>query len=303
MNIQFRSPLRLSLAGGGTDLPECYLKHGAKLLAVAIETKVYVFIGKQIKHQPTALNNLFKKYHPELNVFTKSDVSPGAGLGGSGAISVALVAASEYINTGTMLSSLDIGLKAYEWERKYLGQPVGFQDQLVSAFGGCIEMTANTKGEIKVSQRKDLVNGLNSLFLNNFILVETGIRRDASKLLSHLAKSYSFSDNSHPATVDEIEKAIIAKDGEMFGEILRMHWLSKCNRLPEASTEEIEHIINIAFAAGASGAKAIGAGAGGFILISGKTERKPEIIHIFKKSGYNIFETSISNIGVEKVLP
>ncbi|MCK5241112.1 hypothetical protein KAR34_01555 [bacterium] len=299
-NVQFSAPMRLSLAGGGHDLPAYYLKFGARLLAVALKTKIFVQIGTCVKHQSSPLTDLFQKQHPSLGVSIYSDVSPGAGLGGSGAVATALIAASHYLKTGSILPAIETGLTAYHWERDVLGHPVGFQDQLTAAIGGCVEMTAQPTGAITASKRPDLVKGLESLLANNFIIVETGLRRSAGKLLKTLAATYSKPNTSGPATVDEIEHAIHSEDGEMFGYLLKKHWESKCHRLPEAMTPEIDFIIQTALAAGADGAKAIGAGGGGFVLISGRKEKKSTIITTLCKVGCKIVNFSISSEGVKQ---
>ncbi len=296
-NLSIKIPLRISLAGGGLDLPEYYLTHGARLLSVAIDIFIQVNIGRNIEHQSSPLTNLFKSFHPDLNVSTNSTVSPGAGLGGSGAIAAGLVLAHNYINR-TSMAPLSIGLGAFDWERNILNMPVGFQDMMVAAFGSCIEMVANNKNEIISHKRPDLIDGLSSFFESNFLLVESGLRRKASTLLDDLAKSYEKEDkNTLPATIENIEKAILDKNIEMFGKIIKDHWIAKCKRLPEATNESINNIIHTVLSLGAFGAKNIGAGGGGFILICCAKENRKLISDTLSSAGYGVLTPSISFNG------
>jgi len=293
-NLSIKIPLRISLAGGGLDLPEYYLIHGARLLSVAIDMYIHVNVGKNIIHQSSPLTDLFKSFHPDLNVSINSKVSPGAGLGGSGAVAAGLALADNFI-TNSPTSPINIGIKAFEWERNILKMPVGFQDMMVCSFGGCVEMIANNKNEITAHERPDLIEGLSSFFDLNFILVESGLRRKASSLLDDLAKSYEKDNkNTLPATVENIEKAITGKDIEMFGKIIKDHWNAKCKRLPEATNENINSIIGTALALGAFGAKNIGAGGGGFILICCAKENRETICNTLSSLGYGVLKPSIS---------
>lgn len=296
--LELSAPLRLSLAGGGTDLPNYYMKSGARILAVALDSRIYVEIGDNITHQPSMLTDLFKSNHPSLNVQVRSNVSPGAGLGGSGAMATALATASIYLEKGEMPSAIEAGLLAYYWERELLGQPTGFQDQLAAAVGGCVEMTASKSGKIKAFKRPDLLDGIHYFMENNFILIETGLRRNASLFLEKLANSYSKPNKAGPATVEDVEQAIVNRDAEKFGILLKNHWESKCYRLPETTNPEIDFMIQTALDAGADGAKVIGAGGGGFILISAHTEKRPAVISRLDSIGCVLADFSVSDHGV-----
>ena len=296
--MKFSAPLRLSLAGGGTDLPEKYLESGARVMSVSLNERITITLGKEIENQPSALVELFQKQHPEYNVQVSANVSAGSGLGGSGTLSVALVAAANYLSTGCIGDQVQIGLEAYRWEREILHHPVGFQDQVVAALGGCVEMNAATTGKIEAKRRDDLLKGLNVFMTDNFILVETGIQRDASVILKQLALSYSKKSSLGPATFEDIEDAILKEDSEKFGLLLQEHWNAKRQRLPESTTQEIDYIISNAIEAGAVGAKTIGAGGGGYILLCAKTGNKLAVIKKLKSIGCVIADFALSSEGV-----
>ena len=298
--LKFSAPFRLSLAGGGTDLPEKYLKSGARLLSVSLDERVNVRIGRHIEHQPSPLTDLFKNYHKEYNVQIFSKIGAGSGLGGSGSLAVSLVAADNYLNNGEIGPAFDIGIEAYRWEREILLQTVGFQDQLIAAIGGCVIMTAEPSGEIIACRRDDLLAGLNYFMENNFIMVESGIQRSANKILKQLALSYFKENSPGPATVEDIESVILNKDGKKFGLLLQNHWNAKRMRFPESTTQEIDYIINTAMMAGANGGKTIGAGGGGYILICSEKENKSSVMKKLESIGCKTAQFSISVQGVRK---
>lgn len=298
--MKFSAPLRLSLAGGGTDLPEKYLKSGARVMSVSLNERITITVGKEIENQPSPLVDLFQKKHPEYNVQVSANVPAGSGLGGSGTLSVALVAADNYLSTRSIGEPVQIGIEAYRWEREILHQPVGFQDQVVAALGGCVEMNASITGEITAKRRDDLLKGLDTFMKDNFILIETGIHRDASVILKQLALSYSKKSTLGPATFEDIEDAILKGDSEKFGLLLQEHWYAKRQRLPESTTQEIDYIISNAIEAGAVGAKTIGAGGGGYILLCAKTGNKRSVIQKLKSIGCVIANFTLSSEGVTK---
>ena len=183
-------PLRLSLAGGGTDLPEYYLKMNTVLLTTALNERIELSFSKEGIHEESELNNLFKKFVPDYNVTISSQINPGSGLGGSGAIAVGLVAAKYYI-LNQKKTPYEIAFEAYQWEREYLKKSVGFQDQFSVIFGGCVEMRGYTDGAIKIVQRHDIKKCLIPLMEHNFIFIETGIQHESDALLKQLAKNFN----------------------------------------------------------------------------------------------------------------
>lgn len=296
--FKFSAPLRLSLAGGGTDLPENYLKSGARVMSVSLNERITIKVGKEIKNEPSPLVDLFRTKHPEYQVQVSSNIPVGSGLGGSGSLSVALVAADNYLSIGSIGEPLQIGMEAYLWEREILQQPVGFQDQLVAALGGCVEMNASITGEVTAKRREDLLKRLYLFMENNFILIETGIHRDANVILKQLALSYAKKSELGPATFEDVENVILNENIEKFGLLVQNHWYAKRQRLPESTTQEIDYIIQNAMEAGAIGAKTIGAGGGGYILLCVKTGNKLPVIQRMKSIGCVVAEISLSSEGV-----
>ena len=261
-------PLRLSLAGGGTDLPEYYLKMNTVLLTTALNERIELSFSKEGIHEESELNNLFKKFVPDYNVTISSQINPGSGLGGSGAIAVGLVAAKYYI-LNQKKTPYEIAFEAYQWEREYLKKSVGFQDQFSVIFGGCVEMRGYTDGAIKIVQRHDIKKCLIPLMEHNFIFIETGIQHESDALLKQLAKNFNEENLNKTFSADfkEMEVAILTKDICEIGKILKRHWDNKRLGLPFVTNNTIDDLIQKVLQAGAVGAKLIGAGGGGFILV------------------------------------
>ena len=292
-------PLRLSLAGGGTDLPEYYLKKNTILLSTAINKRVELMFTKENIHENSELNDLFKKFFPDYNVTIKSEVSPGSGLGGSGAIAVGLVTAKYHI-LNQIKTPYEIAYEAYQWEREFLKKSVGFQDQFSTAFGGCIEMKAYTDGNIEIIVRDDLKKNLNSLLEKNIIFIETGIKHEANSLLKQLAERIN-EDGLHklcPANFMEMENAILTKDICKIGQIIKKHWDNKKMNLPRATNTVIDGLIQKILDRGAIGAKLIGAGGGGYIMVCAYEKDMPQILNIFNDKEYNIEKFQTDSDGV-----
>lgn len=292
-------PLRLSLAGGGTDLPEYYLKMNTVLLTTALNERIELSFSKEGIHEESELNNLFKKFVPDYNVTISSQINPGSGLGGSGAIAVGLVAAKYYI-LNQKKTPYEIAFEAYQWEREYLKKSVGFQDQFSVIFGGCVEMRGYTDGAIKIVQRHDIKKCLIPLMEHNFIFIETGIQHESDALLKQLAKNFNEENLNKTFSADfkEMEVAILTKDICEIGKILKRHWDNKRLGLPFVTNNTIDDLIQKVLQAGAVGAKLIGAGGGGFILVCVYEADIPKISKLVSDRGYNIKKFQIDVNGV-----
>lgn len=298
--LSVSAPLRLSLAGGGTDLPEWYLAEGAALLSVAIDRRIRVDIGSARDDAAGALVDLFRGLHPGVAVHVSGAVEPGSGLGGSGSLAVCLVAAHFHLE-GQERGPLEIALEAYRWERELLGSPVGFQDQVAAGLGGAVLMNAHPGGEIEARTDERLTDDLAHLCDCAFAVGETPLRRQASTLLralSHSALMTTRSAELRPATVESMTAAVSARDGARVGELFRGHWEAKRRNLPDSTNELVDGVIAAALEAGATGAKLVGAGAGGFILASGPAARRDDVVPAIAAAGCRPHAVSPDRLGV-----
>ena len=304
-----RSPLRISLGGGGTDLPSYYRKHTGFLIAAAIDKYVYITIHK------TFVEELLIKYsklervtqindieHPiirevlkeldmpgsNIEITSLADIPAGTGLGSSGSFTTALLKAL-YTHTNQIISTRFLAEQACKIELDRLGEPIGKQDQYIASFGGitAFEFLPDDKVEITPVQiDKETLYNLE----DNLVLFFTGYSRSASSILKQ-------QDDKSKADDDEItknlhfvkelgKKTLIALESgnlQEFGELMNVHWEYKKKRSGSISNEKINDWYDLALKNGAVGGKLIGAGGGGFLMFY--TQDKMKLRHTLMNAG------------------
>lgn len=286
-----RSPLRISLGGGGTDLPSYYRKYGGFVIAAAIDRYVYITV-----HQ-TFVPDIIVKYskmervrrpediqHPivrealrlmdvtqYVEITSMADIPAGTGLGSSGSFITALMKALYTYRRQPVLAQ-DLAEQACDIEINRLGEPVGKQDQYISAFGGlmCFEFGADET--VNVAPLKIDSETLYNLE-DNLLLFFTGYSRSAGAILKEQ------DDRSRQNDRDMLENLHYIKDiglrsrellekGELigFGDIMNEHWQYKKRRAGEMTNPDIDRWYELALHNGAVGGKLVGAGGGGFLM-------------------------------------
>jgi D-glycero-alpha-D-manno-heptose-7-phosphate kinase len=291
-----RSPLRITLGGGGTDLPSFYEKNSGFLIAAAIDKYVYVTLTRPFKSgiylkyssiEKTANANNIK--HPiirevlkheklskkPLELTTLADIPSGTGLGSSGSFTTALIKAL-YYQEKKIISPKILAEKACYIEMKKLNDPVGKQDQYISSYGGvtCFEFKKNNyvhAESLKISQ-----NNLNKLE-DNLLLFYTGYSRQSKKILINQKK---LSVKNNKEMIDSLIKIknigykvknfLEKGDFESFGQIMNDHWREKKKRSKIMSNSKINFWYEEALKNGAIGGKLVGAGGGGFLMFYAK---------------------------------
>jgi D-glycero-alpha-D-manno-heptose-7-phosphate kinase len=287
-----RSPLRISLGGGGTDLPSYYRKHSGFLIAAAIDKYVYITV-----HQ-TFVQELIVKYSklervssshevqhpiirealrmvgiegPNLEITSLADIPAGTGLGSSGSFTTALLKAL-HSHKKNLVHPRDLAEQACTIELDWLGEPIGKQDQYIAAYGGltCFQFMPNDQVEawpLKIDT-ETLYN-----LEDNLLLFFTGYSRSASHILKEQDDrskqgDQGMVDNLH--FVKELgyqsKDALEAGDLRRFAELMNVHWEYKKQRSGTMSNPEINTWYDLAMANGALGGKLIGAGGGGFLM-------------------------------------
>jgi D-glycero-alpha-D-manno-heptose-7-phosphate kinase len=278
------APLRLSLAGGGRDLPEYYLRSPARVLSVAVDIRMSVRTVPAPAGDHSPLVSLFRSLSDDVGVEARCDVSAGAGLGGSGALAVCLVMLARHL-AGEDAEPVSVALEAFEWERRRLGQPVGFQDHLVAALGGCVDMSADASG-ISARRRPDLEDAIDELLETCVVVAETGSRRSSHEVLDQVAAAHLEARAAlSPPSVRDVEAALLARDGPAFGRLLGRHWESKRAMAPKTTNDRLDAMVDAVIGAGALGAKVVGAGGGGFVMASGPADRRDDIAAAFERLG------------------
>jgi D-glycero-alpha-D-manno-heptose-7-phosphate kinase len=295
-----RSPLRISLGGGGTDVPSYYEEYEGFLLAAAIDRYVYVTVMRpftegiflkysEIEH----INKVTEVKHPiirevlaELNlktpqieITTLADIPSGTGLGSSGSFTTALIKAL-YAHYRRNIHPAQLAEMACRIEIEKLGEPIGKQDQYIAAFGGITEFNFHKDGSVSSAPLNLSVPTVHDLE-DNLLLFFTGISRSASSILKDQVDKSKKNDakmleNLH-FTKDlglRSKAALLRGDTEKFGELMHEHWEHKKSRSSGMTSEFIDNAYTQAIKAGAVGGKLVGAGGGGFLMFYANDKEK-----------------------------
>ncbi|MDR1875262.1 MAG: GHMP kinase [Synergistaceae bacterium] len=291
-----RSPLRISLGGGGTDLPSYYRRHGGFLMAAAIDRYVYVSILRPFKEgvylkysQIESVRSVGEVRHPiireallmqelrtpQIEITTIADIPAGTGLGSSGSFTTALLRALFAHRKKHILSGA-LAEMACHIEIDRLGEPVGKQDQYIAAYGG---LTAFTFHEDDTVTSEPLKISIETVFNleDSLLLFFTGFSRSAGDILKdqHVRSQKNDSemlDNLHYIkdlgyrSRDALENGDLAK----FGGLMDEHWQHKRKRSQGMSNDAIDDWYRLAMDNGALGGKLVGAGGGGFLMFLAK---------------------------------
>jgi D-glycero-alpha-D-manno-heptose-7-phosphate kinase len=295
-----RSPLRITLGGGGTDLPSYYREHGGFLIAAAIDKYVYVTVmrpfteGVYLKYsQLEHVERISDVHHPiirealsilefrtpQIEITTLADIPAGTGLGSSGSFTTALLKAL-YAHRRRLLHPDELAELASDIEINRLKEPIGKQDQYIAAYGG---VTCFTFHENDSVEARPLKLGMDALFdlEDNLLLFFTGYSRSAGSILQDQKVRTEHADaemlgNLH--YVKELglrsQQALEAGQTPLFGELMHEHWEHKRRRSGGMSNPQIDEWYELGRANGAIGGKLVGAGGGGFLLFYSEDHRR-----------------------------
>jgi len=290
--IIVRSPLRVTLGGGGTDLPSYYRQFGGFLVAAAIDKYVYVTIhnsfveelivkysslervasADQLKHPLfRECLGLMRKNGKYLEIASFADIPAGTGLGSSGSFGTALLRALHHLDkipiTAAQLSEL-----ACKVEIDILKEPSGKQDQYISAFGGVACFEFNRDDTVNVASLQCSQDTLHDLE-DNLMLFFTGYTRDAASILKEQDAQSQKQDscmieNLHHTKELGVRSHAALQRGDMqeFGRIMNEHWRHKRKRSQNMSNTKIDVWYDAGLKNGAIGGKLVGAGGGGFLM-------------------------------------
>ncbi len=295
-----KTPLRISLGGGGTDLPSYYREFGGFVISAAINKYVYITANRsffpgyflkyselehaasrdEIKHKifREALTMHAVEDHIELT--SVADVPAGTGMGSSGAFTVGLLHAL-YAYRQKHVGAAALAEEAVEIEMNRLAQPVGKQDQYIAAYGGLLCQDYRRDGTVGVSQLGISRESAREL-RESLMLFFVGSTRAASTLLQEQkmqseAGNKKMLDDLHFAKQlgYEVERMLTAGAVDGFGPLMHEHWLRKRSRSEGMSTGRVDELYELARGAGgATGGKLVGAGGCGFLLLQTPDRRK-----------------------------
>ena len=293
MSVIFsRAPLRVSLGGGGTDLPSYYGEYGGFVVSGAIDKYVYMLTHtafhrhylmkyseleevEEVAHirHPILRESLLRHWRGEpLEIASVADVPAGTGMGSSGAYTVCLLKGLNRARHGS-ITPADLAEAACEIEMGVLGEPVGKQDQYVAAYGGICAYTFHPDGAVDVEPLELELPILRRL-RDQLLLFYTGEARSASRMLSDQDTRSKVRDprmleNLHRTKELglQIHRLLGAGELDSYAELMHEHWEQKRRRSPGMTSERVDGLYELARRNGAIGGKLVGAGGGGFLLV------------------------------------
>lgn len=287
-----RSPLRITLGGGGTDLPSYYRENEGFVIAAAIDKYVYVTVMRpfkpgiylkysQLEHVDRTADvkhpiireaiGLLGFKTPQVEITTLADIPSGTGLGSSGSFTTALLKAL-YAHRKRHVNQDEIAQLACDIEIDRLGEPIGKQDQYIAAYGGITCFTYHRDDQVTAVALDISMETLLNLE-DNLLLFFTGFSRSASDIMRDQNTRTQHHDaemlrNLH--YVKELglrsKRALESGDGELFGGLMHEHWEHKKRRSGGMSNPQIDQWYDLGMKNGAIGGKLVGAGGGGFLM-------------------------------------
>ncbi len=299
-----QTPLRISLAGGGTDLPDYYRAHGGAVFSTAIDKYVYVIVNEryddkiyidysrkeivdeidEIEHDLVREAARITGMKHGFEVAMMADIpSEGSGLGSSSSVTVGLLNAF-YHYLGIQPSAERLAREACAIEIEILGRPIGRQDQYIAAYGG-LRLIEFSGGEMNdqdlvevqpVQAEPDEIRRLGS----NLLLFFTSIVRKSSSILSEQQRNIDLHLENHHSIRDlafEARDAVLSGEHDEVGHLLARNWVLKKELASGITNPEIDRMMAAAIAGGADGGKISGAGGGGFLLCYCKRDQQDRL--------------------------
>jgi D-glycero-alpha-D-manno-heptose-7-phosphate kinase len=304
-----RSPLRITLGGGGTDLPSYYREHGGFLIAAAIDKYVYVttmrpFIPgiflkySQLEHVETAdqvqhpiireVIRMLDFRTPQIEITTLADIPSGTGLGSSGSFTTALIKALCAHRRKTILPH-DLARLACEIEIDRLNEPVGKQDQYIAAYGGITCLTFDPDDSVRATPLAISFDTMADLE-DNLLLFFSGFSRSAGSILKDQKSRSQQGDDQMIRNLHYVkdlaissQEALVSGRVRDFGALLHDHWEHKKRRSGGMSNPQIDEWYDLGMRSGALGGKLVGAGGGGFLMFY--AEDRNRLRHAMSRAG------------------
>ncbi|MGQ9594021.1 MAG: GHMP family kinase ATP-binding protein [Anaerolineae bacterium] len=308
-----QTPIRISLAGGGTDFPEFFRREEGCVLSSAIDKYVFVIIKarfddkirvgytrtEMVDHVDEVQHELVREalrltgIHRGVEIATMADIpAQGSGLGSSSAVTVGLLNAM-YVYTRRMQTAETLAREACRIEIEILGKPIGIQDQYIAAYGGLRFLRFHADGSV-TAEELDLDPGVKRRLNQNLMLFWTGIQRNASDIL---AEQKAQMDDHMPylrevkALALEARACLLAGEIDELGRILHRNWELKKRFASKITNPQIDDMYATALRAGALGGKIAGAGGGGFLLLYCPRERQADVraaLHGFRELPFHL---------------
>jgi D-glycero-alpha-D-manno-heptose-7-phosphate kinase len=332
MLIRAKAPLRISFAGGGTDVPPFPANEGGCVLSATIDRYAWgtlrprdddricinsldfgsslayssrreIKLDGEMDLAKAAIQKLTGTYDQGFDLFLHSDAPPGSGLGSSSAMMVALVGLLKEWKS-LQLTDYQIAELAYDVERVDLAIAGGMQDQYAATFGGVnhIEFFGDRVVVNGLRLTADILNELEY----NLLLVDTGKVRLSSNIIADQVDRYERGDLQSVEALRELKRLTIEmKDRllrrrlEEFGALLHEEWQHKKRMSDRISSAEIDELYQLALDEGAIGGKITGAGGGGHMLLYCRFDRKHRVAEALRKRGCEPSEVALEPLGLQ----
>jgi D-glycero-alpha-D-manno-heptose-7-phosphate kinase len=301
--ILARAPFRISLGGGGTDLPSYYRRYSGFVITAAIDKYVYLYVNRpaaddlirvkystyeqvssidEIEHDLVRPALKLLDVEGGLEIASMADVSAGTGLGSSGTYLVALLTALHELKR-QQVTPRELAEQACHIEMDLAGHPVGKQDHYVAAVGGIVGLDIAPDGHVDVRPIKLSQDTLDH-FGSTVLLFYTGLTRRSSEILQEQSTDTEQNDqvvlNSLHRTKEiglAVQEALERGRVDEFGRLMDEHWRTKKQRSSRISDSRLDRWYAMAKESGALGGKVIGAGGGGFFMFQCPVERKADL--------------------------
>ncbi len=290
--ILARAPFRISLGGGGTDLPSYYSEYGGFILSAAINKYLYIYVNRpaaddfirvkysryeqvmspdELQHDLVRPTLTLLGLNGSLEIVSMADVPAGTGLGSSSTYLVALLTAL-YELKREKVPTQALAEQACHVEMNLAKHPVGKHDHYLATFGGITCLDISTDGRVKVSPLDISITAVEEL-RNNVLLFYTGITRSSGDILKKQREGTLQGDSTIVDSLHrtkelgyQIKETLEQGDLDRFGLLLDEHWQNKKRRSDQISDPQIDRWYELAKENGAVGGKIMGAGGGGFFM-------------------------------------
>lgn len=289
--IVTRTPLRIPLGGGGTDLPPYYSEYGGFVVSAAINKYVYITVHQQVEktirisysrtenvscvddiEHPIVREALkLTGLGPGLEIVSLADLPSNTGLGSSGAFAVGLLQALHAFKRENV-GPQQLAEEAFHIEAELIGDPVGKQDQYIAAYGHITKFEIEPDGSVhatRMNLREDVLEQLE----NDTMLFYTGLKRSASEVLTSQKQNLQRREAGVAESLHEIKAigykiATALEEGNLasFGRLLDSHWQAKKRTSGLITTSDVDCWYDLAMSNGVLGGKLMGAGGGGFLM-------------------------------------
>lgn len=331
MHIRSRAPLRISFAGGGTDVSPFPETEGGLVLSATISQFAYGTLSPrqdaqirvesadlaltatfglgddlratgELRLMQAAIARLGNRYAGGYDLFLRSSAPPGSGLGSSSTVMVALVGLLREYHKYP-LTEYEVAHIAYQMEREDLQIVGGRQDHYAATFGGFnfIEFSGEEVLVNPLRVRSDTIHELE----HNLLLAFTGTTRESSQIIedqtSRLVGGAGSTLEGLRAQKDlasQMKTCLLKGELATFGELLGAAWFEKQKMSPKISNDRIQELYDVAMKAGALGGKVTGAGGGGYMLLYSPFRRRSSVADALTKAGSQLSDVRFTSEGL-----